>query len=206
MSNESSTTNKPPKSREWEVIFYEDNERHNEELQEILKDRRVVGAYHDRDITDEGEPKKPHYHILIKFDNACTIGSVEKILPNHESNLMRSVKSFRGACRYLIHLDNPDKAQYQKESLVGNIKIAERYLQSEDIEAESVRKILTFIEDCDCVITDSSVLFWCCSEGLYSVYRRGSYMFSRIIDQHNKNVHKRWISELAQGAEEWSKE
>lgn len=186
MSNEKDTNNRPPQSREWEIIFYVDNESHLEELKELLSDRRVVGVFHDRDIKDDGTPKKVHYHIYIKFDTPTTFGSVEKILPNHESNLIARIKSFRSACRYLLHLDNPEKAQYDKTALVGNIKIAERYLQSEDIEAEGVRKILVFIEGAPKGVKDIDVLMWATGEGLYSVYRRGCYMFSRVLDQKNR--------------------
>lgn len=203
MSNEKDSANKPPKSREWEVVFYEDNDRHLEELKELLKEKNIVGAYHDRDLTEEGQPKKAHYHIYIKFDNTTTIGSVTMMLPNHETNLIKKINSFRGACRYLLHMDNPEKAQYDESSLVGNISIAKRYMQSDDVECESVRKIITFIESTDDVLYDKDVLLWCCSENLYSVYRRGAYLFSRIIEQHNKRLPEIWADELTKGAEEW---
>lgn len=186
MSNETDNTNRPPQSREWEIVFYDDNPNHIEELKNLLNDRRVVGAYHDRDIKDDRTPKKAHYHIYIKFDTPTTIGSVEKLLPNHESNLIQKIKNFRSACRYLLHIDNPEKAQYDQTSLVGNTKIATRYLQSEDVECEGVRRILTYIDESPKGLTDFQVLLWASNEGLYSVYRRGAYIFSRILDQKNK--------------------
>lgn len=203
MANEIASTNRPPKSREWEVVFYDDNEAHIEELKTLIKEKNVVGAYHDRDLKEDGTPKKAHYHIYIKFENTSTLGSVEKLIPNHETNLIKAIKSFRGACRYLLHLDNPEKAQYDETSLVGNVSLAKRYLQSDDVECEAVRKILTFIDTSDDVLFDKDVLFWCCSENLYSVYRRGAYLFSRVIEQHNKDVHNRWIKDLSEGAEDW---
>lgn len=188
MSNENSTTNLPLKSREWEIILYDENEIHKENLKILLEEKRCVGVLHDKDIDDNGVLKKVHYHFLIRFENAMTIGSVLKIIPNHESHLINKVKSFKGACRYLLHLDNPEKYQYTESNLLGNINIAKRYIQADDYENEGVKKILSFIESFDTKIRDKDVLHWCCCEDLYSVYRRGAYIFSRVIEQHNIDI------------------
>ena len=190
MSNEISSSNSPLKSRVWELELYEDCERHREELKQIMTDIRCVGAYHDKDLKEDGTLKKPHYHCYYFFDNASSIGSVLKIFPNHEVNLIRSVKSVKGACRYLLHLDNPEKFQYTEDSLIGNIKLCKKYLKTDDYECEGIQKIITYIESFDSKVFDSTVLWWCCQENLYSVYRRHAYIFSRIIDQHNHNIFK----------------
>lgn len=209
MSNETSSTNKPPKAnpfiegkhRCWEVICWIDNPQHVDDMKVLLCDRRCVGILHDKDITDEGELKKPHYHIIIKFDNASTFGSVMKLIPNHDEGNVRFVKSEKGAYRYLIHKDNPEKTQYSYEDVVGNVALAKKYFRDDDIEGYQLIQILEFIQNYDNRLFDTVVLRWCVEEGFYSVYRRNCYTLSRIIDQFNKEQiylknRERYIDEL----------
>lgn len=205
MYNEENTTNKPPKkpqaSREIEVICWLDNPIHRENVNILLKDKRCVGILHDKDITEEGTPKKPHYHIIIKFENASTFGSVLKLIPNHEESNMRLVKSMKGACRYLLHLDNPEKAQYVADELVGNTLIAKRYINDVDKENDDVRKIILRINSSTEYVRLSDLMLWACEEGLYATLRRNSYMFTAIINEFNreqdfKRNRERFIDEL----------
>lgn len=185
MSNENSSTNKPSSSREYEVICFTNNELHRSTINTLLADRRCVGVLHDRDKEDDGSIKSPHYHILIRFDKPTTIGSVEKIIPNHPSNLIQFVKSFKGACRYLLHLDNPEKAQYTIDELVGNVQIAKRHCRTDDIEEVEILKIVDYIHSKKEYLLYYEVLQWCCEEHLYSTYRRNAYTINKIIDQKN---------------------
>lgn len=207
MSNEKDYTNMPPIEQEedntktkkhetWCCILYPDDPLHNEAIATLCDDRRAVGILHDRDIEADGSIKKPHYHFVIKLTGPGTLGSVQRIIPNVKENYIQPCKSMRGQCRYLVHKDNPEKAQYNQDEIVGNIKLAKRYLNTNDDEAEDVSKILEYVESQEHIIRTADVLRFALDNNLYSVYRRGASIINMLIKEHNATVY-----ELAKGDE-----
>lgn len=71
-----------------------------------------VSPLHDRDVDPTGEPKKPHYHVVLLFDNVKTAEQAKEVFDVIGGVGCEPVKSLRAYSRYLCHLDNPDKAQY----------------------------------------------------------------------------------------------
>lgn len=73
---------------------------------------------HDKDINPDGTPKKPHYHVMIMFDNPRTENTIKRInLMCGGNGHFEQLLSRRGYARYLCHMDNPEKYQYPKESV-----------------------------------------------------------------------------------------
>ena len=73
----------------------------------------AISPLHDKDINLTGEPKKPHYHVLLEFPGPTTYKNVkENITDVLNQPIPKVVMTLRGAYRYLCHLDNPEKAQY----------------------------------------------------------------------------------------------
>ena len=66
----------------------------------------LVSPLHDRDTNPSGEPKKPHYHVMLIFEGPKEFETQVKPIFDE------MVNSARGYARYLCHLDNPEKAQY----------------------------------------------------------------------------------------------
>lgn len=73
-----------------------------------------VSPLHDLDINPYGEPKKPHYHLMIMFDSVKTIEQAKEVFDDIGGVGCEIVNSVRGYARYLCHLDNPEKIQYDK--------------------------------------------------------------------------------------------
>lgn len=71
-----------------------------------------VSPLHDKDINPTGEPKKPHYHVVIMFDSVKTVEQAKELFLSIGGVGCEVVQSIRGYARYLCHLDNPEKAQY----------------------------------------------------------------------------------------------
>lgn len=71
-----------------------------------------VSPLHKDDENPDGEKKKAHYHVVIMFDNTKTIEQAREITTSIGGVGCEAVKSIRGVARYLCHLDNPEKAQY----------------------------------------------------------------------------------------------
>lgn len=76
-----------------------------------------VSPLHDKDINPGGEPKKPHYHVILMFDSVKTDEQAKEVFCNIGGVGCERVKSIRGYARYLCHLDNPEKAQYLQEDI-----------------------------------------------------------------------------------------
>lgn len=82
---------------------------------EVLQETHVqtlISPLHDKDIDQNGNIKKEHYHIMIMFDGPKTIEQAQKVFDSISATKCQPVNSVRGQARYLCHLDDPDKAQY----------------------------------------------------------------------------------------------
>src|SRR5699024_12672019 len=56
--------------------------------------------------------KKAHYHVLFMFDGVKSYNQVKSIADSVNAPIPQIVGSATGLTRYMLHLDNPDKAQY----------------------------------------------------------------------------------------------
>lgn len=132
------------KSRLWEVIVYGESEADQRLLVWLQSDDfllcddvNYVACFHDQDITEEGLPKKAHYHVLFRFSNPRSMGGVAKAL-GVALNQVGPVHSWRGACRYLVHADQPEKHQYDESGLFGTLQYeAVRYIRETKYDARS---------------------------------------------------------------------
>lgn len=123
MSTEKKTDTTPNRFRNWATVVYPESAPEN--WQQILADQFVpcfISPLHDKDINPTGEPKKPHYHVMLLFDGKKSRDQVMEIFDLIGGVGCERVNSMRGYARYLCHLDNPEKAQYdegQVRSLCG---------------------------------------------------------------------------------------
>lgn len=72
----------------------------------------LVSPLHDKDVNPDGEIKKPHYHVLLLFESVKTQKQADEVIKEIGGVGHENVGSTRGYARYLIHLDNPEKYQY----------------------------------------------------------------------------------------------
>lgn len=78
-----------------------------------------VSPYHDSDTNPDGTPKKAHWHVLLLFEGMKTKEQAETVIKAFGGVGCETVQSLRGYARYLCHLDNPDKFQYNSEDVVS---------------------------------------------------------------------------------------
>lgn len=76
-----------------------------------------VSPLHDKDINPTGEPKKPHYHVMVMYDSVKTVDQAKELFSFIFGVGCEVISSIRGYARYLCHLDNPDKVQYDPETV-----------------------------------------------------------------------------------------
>lgn len=105
------------KKRNWTMVLYDDS--CVKDWEDYLNSTGVpyAYAYHDKDKTEIGEEKKPHYHILLCFDGPTTYNTAKDYAERIGSanGVIQPVGSVRGMIRYFCHLDNPDKYQYPED-------------------------------------------------------------------------------------------
>lgn len=108
------------KSRYWLLVCYPESLPSN--WLEILKDTLIpcaISPLHDLDITDGGELKKEHYHILICFDGPTTYNNIVKHFSNPlNAPIPKVCLSPSNAYAYFTHKNDPDKAQYNEEDII----------------------------------------------------------------------------------------
>ncbi|MCR5509283.1 MAG: replication protein [Lachnospiraceae bacterium] len=110
---------KPQRLRDFATIVYPESAPEN--WLQILKDLHVpcfVSPLHDRDVSENGKPKKPHYHVMLLFESLKTPAQAIEIFDQIGGVGLEYVKTRRGYCRYLCHLDDPNKAQYNKDDVI----------------------------------------------------------------------------------------
>lgn len=88
----------------------------------------AISPLHDNDLNADGLPKKPHYHVLLDFGKQKKSWDQVKVLadmcggvlaPMYENGRCESAVAVkRSYARYLCHLDNPDKTQYNVEDVI----------------------------------------------------------------------------------------
>lgn len=103
--------------RNFATVVYPDSENSDTppnwlQIIEEWKTPVLISPYHDKDFNVTGEPKKPHYHVLIMFEGMKSQDQVRDLFDQIGGVGLETVNSLRGYARYLCHLDNPDKHQY----------------------------------------------------------------------------------------------
>lgn len=109
------------KGREWTAIVYPDSAPAN--WRDILDEthyRWIESPLHDKDVNPDGEVKKAHWHILLSADGPITEKTAKEVFKKLNTPEIRKVGSAKGLVRYMIHLDNPEKYQYDIQDIIGH--------------------------------------------------------------------------------------
>lgn len=153
------------RTRNYATVVYPDSCPDN--WQEILVQQFVpsfISPLHDKDINPTGEPKKPHWHVIIMFEGVKTIEQAKAIFDLIGGVGCERVNSIRGYSRYLCHLDNPDKAQYNVDD-VRSLSGAD-YTSCIGLATDRYKAIDEMMQYCDDnnVYSYSTLLRYCRSE------------------------------------------
>ena len=140
---------KSVRTRNWAFIMYPDSMPTNwKDTLEGFHVDIVVGPLHDKDINPTtNEPKKPHHHVIIIFDSVKTKAQAEEISKSVNGTNVVDIKSLNGAVRYLTHIDNPEKAQYDRSDIIniGAFDIDDCFKRSID-KYNTISEMLDYVE------------------------------------------------------------
>ncbi len=106
------------KKRNWAFILYPESApidwKDRLKLSGLLC---AVSPLHDKDINPTGEPKKPHYHVLLVYSGPTTYNAVKKFTESFNATIPQALESVKGMYRYFSHKDNPEKYQYSEDNI-----------------------------------------------------------------------------------------
>mgnify|MGYP004719661883 FL=1 len=157
---------------------------------DILSDFHIpafVSPLHQFDVNPSGDVKKAHFHVLVMFEGLKSISQVKELFSSFGGVGCETVNSIRGMARYLCHLDNPEKYQYNPVEVkaFGGAD----YACVVELETDRVKIIADMQE-------------WCRAEGcvslseLYDYSRVYNYDWFRALATHCNNVMAAYLKSL----------
>lgn len=137
------------KSRYWWFILYPESAP-DDFIDQLTNEMVpcVISPLHDKDIHKDGTLKKPHYHILLRYDGNTTYNHVLELTRRYNATIPLIPNSPSAAFQYLTHENDPSKAHYDTNDLVMlNGFKPPRFVKSEDDVFDMTAKILAIIND-----------------------------------------------------------
>lgn len=165
------------KTRKWNVTINKNAQAWYEFRDVINNQSRCKYAYivHDKDNEEQ-----PHVHIILNYDNARSFENIQKIFVGAH---IEPCKFYNQSMRYLVHLDDDTKYQYDFDEIITNYNVDEILLiiNSDEFEKLDSETILIAIRDGKVHNITSAIKQW----GLHQVKNH-----QRIIEtliQENRN-------------------
>lgn len=186
------------RSRVHMLLLYPDDPTHMEAMEKIEKSYDYAAILHNKDTWTaddearnpehkEGEYKKEHFHVVLRFKQAVWSSAICKEL-GIEHNYIEDVKRFDNAMLYLVHYNDQDKAQYDISEVFGNLnaRLNEIINKGEKSEGEKVVELIEFIRNYDGKLSITEFASYCATNGYWAEFRRSGAIFCKIIDEHNQ--------------------
>ena len=137
--------------RNWTVVVYPESAPDNwRDILDELHIEWVESPLHDKDINADGTPKKPHYHVLIMFSGKKSFEQVRKdVCEEINCPIPKKVHNTKSLVRYMAHLDNPEKAQYDIREIKahGGVDVADLLKPSSAERYTYIREMQTWCNE-----------------------------------------------------------
>lgn len=189
----SDTKVKEIKSRSFTGVWYPDDSTHVSALTHMIQNYKCAYILHDKDIDENGQLKKPHWHIVFILGSASPryASGIAKEF-QIESNYIQTCKNLNGALRYLIHSDNHDKYQYSIDEVKGELKtrLKECIVNTSESEGERVVDLLDYIESRTEILTTQELSRFCATNGYWDVFRRSGTIFLKCMEEQNEKIRR----------------
>lgn len=184
------------KKRNWTLVLYDDSCAKDWEEYLISTGVPFAYAYHDKDKTELGEDKKPHYHVVICFDGPVTYTNALTYANRigAANDVIQPVGSVRGIIRYFCHKDNPDKYQYEEDVIQCRNGFDPKDYFCLTVTQQKVfkRKIIEFIQDNE--ITEYAdlvdTLMYSDQMDMFDIATQNTFFFTQYI-KSKRNIKKR---------------
>ncbi len=143
-------TDKSIRARLWTFVLYPESAPKN--WIDIMNEEHyefIVSPLHDKDVDPDGEIKKSHHHIMITFAGNKSFDQIKQITDSLKQPIPQIVHNPRTLIRYFLHLDNPDKYQYNSSEFqcFGGADIGEALKPTYTEKSSMMYDIIGFIKD-----------------------------------------------------------
>ena len=177
------------RDRKFVAVLYPEDDTHVAAIEKLMSGGYNFAAIlHDKDVYEDGENKgelkKPHWHIVLRFKNAVWNTAIAKelgITPNY----LEACKDVDASLVYLVHYGNPEKFQYEYESVFGPMKIKLATLLADTDEGTRILNIVDIVESSPGPISCSELLKKAVAAGLYADLRRMGHLATCLVREHN---------------------
>lgn len=178
------------RSRKFAILLYPESPNYNEILDNI-KMYDYAYILHNKDINENGDLKKEHTHVIINSKNAIWNTALSKELGITENYIQR-VRNYENALEYLIHYNEPEKFQYSIDDVKGNLKTKLLQIINTDdrMEEDKMLELIDFIQSVDSYLSIDTFSRYCCSNGMWSEFRRNSTILINLLHEHNSKYIK----------------
>lgn len=154
---------------------------------------------HDKDVNDDGTPKKPHTHFVISFKNQRYRDPIAQDL-GIKANYLEPCLHKDESLRYLVHWGWPDKAQYEPDKVcgpMGNLVAALCIDKDSSTEESRVLAILELLDEMPVPCSYRKWLVAICNAGLYGDFRRMGSGYQPLLAEHNKAYYEQMHEKYA---------
>lgn len=138
------------RGRNWTIIVYPDSAPDDwRDLLDKYHIQWIESPLHDKDTNPDGTVKKAHWHVLLLFDGNKSYQQVKDITAKLNTVNPQRVESARGMVRYMVHLDNPEKYQYDVKDIKahGGADIDTLMKPTATNRLQTLKEIITYIHD-----------------------------------------------------------
>lgn len=137
------------RTRTWVFVMYPESMPDN--WKDILEELCVpcfVSPLHSEDKEEDGTLKKAHYHVMLMYSGMQTQKTVKEVADKLNAALPQGVKDPRSMARYLCHMDQPSKHQYNAEDVL-QLNGADYFtlIMSSADKYQAVREMIQFCKE-----------------------------------------------------------
>lgn len=154
MAGNKSSGNKDCRTRNWSIVLYPDSAPSDwRDILDNLHIEWVESPLHDKDLNADGELKKAHWHILLLFGGVKSYEQVCEVVAPLNCPVPQRCHNAKALVRYMAHLDNPDKAQYNQSDIVphGGVDIADLLRPSSSERYTIINEMIAYVKDNDVI-------------------------------------------------------
>ena len=85
------------RGRNWTIVVYLDSSP--EDWEDVIKQEpAVISPLHDKDVTEDGERKKPHYHVILSYKGNKSFEQIDEIARLLHAPIPQKSKLFDWCC------------------------------------------------------------------------------------------------------------
>lgn len=183
-------TNQPYKrGRNWVVVVYPESAPENW-IDLIRQEPVAISPLHDKDVDENGERKKSHYHVVFAYKGNKSFEQIDEIARLLHAPIPQRVNSLTGQTRYLTHQDNPEKYQYESSDIqvFGGFDLEGNLAMSSGDKRQILKDMILFIRE-ENIIHLVDLTDYCLSEnapaGWFEILTERNTLFLKELIKSN---------------------